>query len=239
MKKTLTIALLALAAHAHAADPTFSAITITGTATAANLSITGSTTLGDASGDTLTINAGTVSTPNAYFRRTKAALDVFASKQGTYSNQSLTVTGYGTAQVVSYVDGASGSFIEIPLPVSEFAGKTVKIGVMLAVSGTSGGDVNMRLMVGSATAAQFSGTGTGVLFSSGSFPTWASGSDGITGAAYAAPATAGNPVIRWSNAMTIPGDAAAIFASIGSMRNQANDTNTDTLYLHTIRVVEQ
>jgi hypothetical protein len=97
----------------------------------------------------------------------------------------------------------------------------------------------MRLMVGTATASQFSGTGTGYLMSSGGVNSWASGSDGVNGAAYAAPATAGNPVIRWSNAITIPSDAAAIFASIGAMRNQGNDTNTDTLYLHTIRVVEQ
>ena len=50
---------------------TFSAATLTGTTSAATLNISGSTsangntTLGDASGDTLTINAGTVTAPNA------------------------------------------------------------------------------------------------------------------------------------------------------------------------------
>ena len=81
MKKIILI-LFVCASSAFAASPsfgpggqwtsgTFSAATLTGTTSAATLNVSGSTsangntTLGDASGDTLTINAGTVTAPNA------------------------------------------------------------------------------------------------------------------------------------------------------------------------------
>jgi len=208
-----------------------------GTIAPVTVNASGNTTLGDASGDAVTINAGTVNIPNAYFRRTKAGLAWRAAKMSTYSNLSLTVTSFGTAQVVTFVDGADGSVLEGPLSPSEWAGKTIKIGAVVAVNGTSAGNLRLRFNLNYLTAAELTGGNalSGMLSS-------ARGTilgDSVTGSDYAAPTSATDPKLYESDSIVIPSTAAQIIVTFWAIRTNAGDTNTDNLYVQEIRVTEQ
>ena len=222
---------------------------LTGSTTVENLTVSGSTTangnttLGDASGDTLTINAGTVSTPNSYFRRNKAGACEVAAKMSTYSNTALTVVSVYTGQVVQFADGITSASLEIRLNPAEWAGKSVKISAVILSNGTSGGNVRLRMLGGYLTAAALNGANnSGSLLTSGGNSTGALG-DGVssvtTGSDFAAPTTAANPLLVESGAFTISSSAQQIYLSFSAIRSNAGDTNTDNLYIQEIRVTEQ
>jgi|GEM_PF-5186258 len=199
--------------------------------------VDGNFTAGDAAGDILTINAGTVTTPNAYFRRTKAGLAWRAAKMSTYTNFTLTVTSFGTAQVVTFVDGADGSVLEGPLPPSEWAGKIIKIGMVVAVNGTSAGNLRLRFNLIYLTSAQL--TGANALNGMISAARGTRLGDGVTGGDYAAPTSTTDPKLIESAAIAIPSTAAQIIVSVFPIRANGGDTNTDVLYVQEVRVTEQ
>ena len=60
-----------------------------------------------------------------------------------------------------------------------------------------------------------------------------------TGSDFAAPTTSNNPLLVESGNITIPSTAVQIFFGFSAFRANAGDTNTDTLYIHEIRVTEQ
>lgn len=221
--------------------------------------ITDSVTLGSSlvfEGATVDANKTTVSVVDPTASRTitlpnatgtvmlgKASLSRFASEMATYSNNAKTVVSFGTATCVQFNDGADSAVLELLLNPAQWAGKTVRLGAILAVNGTSAGNLRLRFRGGYCNAAALNGAGNGgYMLTSGGNATGFLGdgvSDGSTGSDFAAPTTSGNPLLVESGNITIPSTAVQIFFSFRAHRANAGDTNTDTLYIHEIRVTEQ
>ena len=173
---------------------------------------------------------------------TKAGVSFFAATMGTYYNQSKTIAALTAAQVVQMNDGADSCYLETTINPGVFAGKNVKVGVVLAVNGTSGGYVRLRFTGGYINSAACNGSGNGGwILSSGGAAT-ANLGDGTTNALSGynqlAPTTSGSPLLVETGTISIPSTAVQIYFGFGAIRTNAGDTNTDTLYIHEFRVTE-
>lgn len=161
MKKTILI-LSVCASSAFAASPsfgpggqwtsgTFSAATLTGTTSAATLSVSGTTsaatlnisgstsangntTLGDASGDTLTINAGTVTAPNAT-GTSSTSISNLATLDTRYGGPMVFAVAASSLSRASTVTLADDPELTIVIPSSG----VWQINILVRLSSTGGG----------------------------------------------------------------------------------------------------
>ena len=122
------------------------------------------------------------------------------------------------------------------LDPTAWKGRSVKVGMLVAVDGTSGQDIACRLMI-SYTTKTLDGTDNTVVF-----PDPAFAETSLPDANYlttAAPTVVGG--VKWieSAPITIPNDVTALAANFELAKAQAGDTNTDTGYIIETRVTEQ
>ena len=219
---------------------------------ASDIAAEGSVTIGDASGDTATINAGTFTAPNATNVGATAVANVGAldarysagrGKKGAawsassmfgYNNATPVTTAYLSGRMVVFTNGQAGQGLENFLPASEWAGKTVRVEAVGWASDASGGLVPLRMRVIWTTNA--TNNGGYALSMGGNFAGFVGDTNNSV---YAAPTTATNPALWQSPAGTIPTNAVQIIAGLYIARNATNNTATNTIYLQEIRVTEQ
>ena len=219
---------------------------------AASNNFTGSMTLGDASGDTATVNAGTFTAPNATNVGATSVANVgaldarFSAGRGKmgiswaaplmfgYNNNAIVSTAYLSGKMVAYTNGQTGHGLENFLSPAEWAGRTVRVEAVAWASDASGGLVPLRMRVIWTTNA--TNNGGYALSMGGNFAGYI-GDTNIS--VYAAPPSGTNPVLWQSPAGTIATNAAQICVGIYIARNATNNTATNTIYLQEIRVTEQ
>jgi hypothetical protein len=236
-------------------------ITVTGTTsatvaltTAASASLALADTAVQRAGDTMTGNLtlnGTANTaPSQVFGANNLltgavgdaryswlpAIEVNAAFAPYYGStpQTIANTLSSTANTVSYADGANGVPLTFMLPWQQWAGKTIKCGAVIAVNGTSGGNLALRFRVQYFTAAQLADESQEFWLSVGGAGTDATGSSSSP-QIIAAPTAANRVKLVETGDITIPATARQIAFSFDPLRTNAGDTNTDLLYVHTLR----
>jgi hypothetical protein len=122
------------------------------------------------------------------------------------------------------------------LDPTTWKGRSVKVGMLVAVNGTSGQNLAYRLMISYTTKALDGTDNTAV------FPDPGFAEAGLPNASYptvAAPVVAG--AAKWieSAPITIPTNVTAVAASFELAKADGGDTNTDTAYIIEARVTEQ
>jgi hypothetical protein len=122
------------------------------------------------------------------------------------------------------------------LDPTAWKGRSVKVGMLVAVNGTSGQNLAYRLMISYTTKALDGTDNTAV------FPDPGFAEAGLPNASYptvAAPVVAG--AAKWieSAPITIPNNVTAVAASFELAKADGGDTNTDTAYIIEARVTEQ
>lgn len=173
-----------------------------GTGAFTTLSSTGNTTLGDASADTLTINGTAVSIPNNLnFDSNTLFIDAANNLVGIGTSSSsgkLTVSGVSSSNVASFLSSASGTFsaISIGRTANEFSLGTVAAGNQF-FSGTAAGDSAIAYGAGKLFVG---GGNTG---SSGTFSTVFDAS-GNVGIGTSTPSTWGKLTVYGGSSATSP-----------------------------------
>jgi hypothetical protein len=164
------------------------------------------------------------------------AIEVNAAFAPYYGStpQTIANTLSSTANTVSYADGANGVPLTFMLPWQQWAGKTIKCGAVIAVNGTSGGNLALRFRVQYFTAAQLADESQEFWLSVGGAGTDATGSSSSP-QIIAAPTAANRVKLVETGDITIPATARQIAFSFDPLRTNAGDTNTDLLYVHTLR----
>lgn len=122
------------------------------------------------------------------------------------------------------------------LDPTAWKGRSVKVGMLVAVNGTSGQNLAYRLIV-SYTTKSLDGTDNTAVFPDPGFA-----GAGLPNADYltvAAPTVA--DAVKWieSAPITIPNNVTALAASFELAKAEGGDTNTDTGYIIETRVTEQ
>jgi hypothetical protein len=122
------------------------------------------------------------------------------------------------------------------LDPTAWKGRSVKVGMLVAVNGTSGQNLAYRLMISYTTKA-LDGTDNTAVFPDPGFAEAA-----LPNASYptvAAPVVAG--AAKWIEIapITIPNNVTAVAASFELAKADGGDTNTDTAYIIEARVTEQ
>jgi hypothetical protein len=150
-----------------------------------------------------------------------------------YANGTKTLASSLGFSAIQAVDGAT-TYIANPIDASLWAGRTVKIKAIILVSGVSAGNIGLRSGIWYRTTAL-----NGVLTTSYN----GGGSDGSAGittiTGVAAPTASGAALEIETASFSIPSNITAASLNFLLERNNAADTNTDTLTLIQISLVEQ
>jgi len=139
----------------------------------------------------------------------------------------------GTIPAIVAADGVA-TRLQIPISASRWAGKTVKIGMVVTVNGTSAGNLACRFAFAYRNSAL-----DGVVTTAYDIGTSYNGTTDTGAVAKAAPTVAGAMLLIQDGAVAIPSNVTALSLFISLERSSGLDTNTNTAYINEVRINEQ
>jgi hypothetical protein len=193
------------------------------------IALTSDITGGTLAGSFTTVNGSVINKDAETFHA--GVLLFYLSTVAPLASAVLTVPG--TIPAIVALDGVA-TRLQIPISATRWAGKTVKMGMVVTVNGTSAGNLACRFAFAYRNSAL-----DGVATTAYDIGTSNNGNTDTGAVAKAAPTVSGAMLLIQDGAVAIPSNVTALSLFISLERSSGLDTNTNTAYINEVRINEQ